>query len=79
MRRMSQLASKVVLLIAIAMLSTRVSNGQNPPKGLWEGNFPNVTLKTQDNDNKGVRVYEDLIKGKTVVINFMYTTCDSDL
>ena len=77
MRRMSQLASKVVLLIAIAMLSTRVSNGQNPPKGLWEGNFPNVTLKTQD--NKEVRVYEDLIKGKTVVINFMYTTCDSDL
>src|SRR6187402_823080 len=39
----------------------------------WADALPKVTLKTQD--NKTVRFYEDLVKGKTVIINFMYTQC----
>ena len=40
----------------------------------WHGNyFPNVTLVTQD--GKKVRFYDDLLKGKVVAINFIYTTC----
>src|SRR5262249_42794450 len=35
--------------------------------------FPNITLKTQD--DKTVRFYEDLVKGKIALINFMYTQC----
>lgn len=35
--------------------------------------FPNTILITQD--NKKVRFYDDLVKGKVVVINLMYTTC----
>ena len=35
--------------------------------------FPNVKLKNQD--GKVVRFYEDLIKDKIVIINFMYTQC----
>ena len=35
--------------------------------------FPNVTLTTQDGDE--VRFYDDLIKGKIVAINLIYTTC----
>jgi protein SCO1/2 len=35
--------------------------------------FPAVKLKTQD--SKVVRFYEDLIKDKIVIINFMYTQC----
>src|SRR5471030_2509897 len=35
--------------------------------------LPNVLLRTQD--NKPVRFYDDLIKGKTVVISFMFTSC----
>lgn len=35
--------------------------------------FPNVPLVTQD--GQAVRFYDDLIKGKAVVINFIYTTC----
>ena len=35
--------------------------------------FPNVTLRTQDNQQ--VRFYDDVVKGKVVVINFMFTTC----
>jgi hypothetical protein len=35
--------------------------------------FPNVELVTQD--GKKVRFYDDLIKGKVVAIELMYTTC----
>jgi protein SCO1/2 len=45
------------------------------PKGSpWGGDyFPNVTLVNQD--GKNVRFYDDLIKGKVVAINFIYTHC----
>ena len=35
--------------------------------------FPNLVLKTHE--GKNVRFYEDLLKGKIVLINFMYATC----
>jgi cytochrome oxidase Cu insertion factor (SCO1/SenC/PrrC family) len=35
--------------------------------------FPNTVLLTQD--NKPVHFFEDLLKGKIVLINFMFTTC----
>lgn len=35
--------------------------------------FPNVVLKTHQ--GKNVRFYDDLLKGKIVLINFMYATC----
>ncbi len=35
--------------------------------------FPNVPLVTQDGEN--VRFFDDLIEGKVVAINFIYTTC----
>jgi protein SCO1/2 len=37
--------------------------------------FPNVRLRT--GDNREVRFYDDLVKGKLVLINFMFTTCTS--
>lgn len=37
------------------------------------GYFPDVTLTTQHGDT--VRFFEDLLKDKVVVINFIYTTC----
>lgn len=36
--------------------------------------LPNVTLRTQD--NKKVRLYEDLLKGKIFSINMFYVACD---
>jgi protein SCO1/2 len=40
----------------------------------WGGtHFPNVELITQD--GKTVRFYDDLIKGKTVALELIYTTC----
>ena len=35
--------------------------------------FPNVTLRTHD--GRDVRFYDDLVKGKKVLINFTYTNC----
>lgn len=38
------------------------------------GYFPNTVLTTQDEER--VRFYDDLVRDKCVLINFMYTTCD---
>ena len=35
--------------------------------------FPNTLLLTQE--GKPVRFYDDLVKGKTVLVNFIYTSC----
>lgn len=35
--------------------------------------FPNVAVRTQD--DRQVRFYDDLIKGRMVMINFMFTSC----
>jgi protein SCO1/2 len=35
--------------------------------------FPNLVLKTHE--GKNVRFYDDLLKGKIVLINFMYASC----
>src|SRR4026209_2439295 len=36
--------------------------------------FPNVVLRTHE--DRPVRFYDDLIRDKVVVINFMYATCE---
>ena len=38
-----------------------------------EAYFPNLTLVTQE--NKPVHFYSELLKGKIVLVNFMFTTC----
>lgn len=38
------------------------------------GYFPNTELVTHENET--VRFYDDLVVGKCVVVNFMYTVCD---
>jgi protein SCO1 len=35
--------------------------------------FPNILLQTQD--GKSVRFYDDLVKDKSVLVNFIYTSC----
>lgn len=53
------------------------SDKSSPVKSLAETSaayFPNTVLLTQD--NKPVRFYDDLLKGKVVMINFMFATCN---
>ena len=58
-----------VLTSLTASLTFAANNGSP-----WGANyFPNVHLVTQD--GKTVHFYSDLLKGKMVVINFIYTKC----
>ena len=45
-----------------------------PAPGPLARYFPDVTLRTQDNEE--VRFYDDLVRGKVALINFIYTNCD---
>lgn len=49
--------------------ATAVAEAPNP----FADRFPNLVLKTHE--GKTVRFYDDLLKGKIVMINFMYATC----
>lgn len=71
----------VVLLVAVALLSgVRVAHAQGefkvktPRQRLAERSFPNVTLTTHE--GKKVKFYDDLLKDKIVLINFMYVKCE---
>ncbi len=45
----------------------------SPRETIRKRYFPDIILRTHE--NKSVRFYEDLIKGKFVMINFIYTNC----
>jgi cytochrome oxidase Cu insertion factor (SCO1/SenC/PrrC family) len=67
-------ASSIEVVVPAADETESASSGLTPRGGLaWRNYFPNVELTTHNGDQ--VRFYDDLIKGKVVVINFMYATC----
>jgi protein SCO1 len=60
--------------VALAAALAAGSVGAAPSDSPWGADyFPKVTLTTQD--GQPVQFYDELIKGKIVVINFMYTNC----
>ena len=72
----------VVLLVVVALMSGgRVASAfqdntwqvKTPRERLAERSFPNVTLTTHE--GKKVKFYDDLLKDKIVLINFMYVKC----
>ena len=65
-------------LAAICLAAVAAVTGAAAPAAAQHGrwgadHFPNVTLTTHDGTQ--VRFYDDLIKGKIVAINLIYTTC----
>jgi protein SCO1/2 len=46
----------------------------DPREVIRQRYFPNVVLTTHE--NKKVRLYDDLVKDKVMLINFMYTSCE---
>jgi protein SCO1/2 len=79
MKRMSAISACVAGLLAYSTwshcfcseeLEQRDTTRENVQKTVFAG----VKLTTQDGQE--VDVYEDLVKGKIVLINFFYTTCD---
>ena len=53
---------------------TRIEQRAYRNNGKVSDRFPNILLYTQH--NKPVRFYDDLIKNKTVIVDFMFATCD---
>jgi len=67
------ITATVGLLIGTAVVATAPALAQNP----WGANyFPNVPLVTQDGAT--VQFYDDLLKGKAVAINAIYTSCKDE-
>lgn len=65
-----RLAGLFVLIIAgLALVFVAQPVAADDPNG----HFPNIELITQD--GKKVHFYDDLVKGKIVAIDFIYTTC----
>jgi protein SCO1/2 len=72
----------VALLVGVALVwGERIANAQvqtkrvkTPRERLAERSFPNVTLTTHKGQK--VKFYDDLIKDKIVIINFMYVKCE---
>jgi len=64
------LASRMLLvsLLSLAGASTAAAASPTDP-----GYFPNAPLVNQDGET--LRFYDDVIKGKVVTINFMFTSC----
>ena len=67
-------ARAATLWLAAVMVAAFGSVRAGADNSRWgPGYFPNVTLTTQD--GAPVRFYDDLLKGKIVAINLIYTTC----
>ena len=67
---------RILFLGAAALVASGgsyFSGTRRSTAGPRAGYFPNVTLRTHE--DKGVLFYDDLIAGKVVIINFMYTGC----
>jgi protein SCO1/2 len=54
-------------------LSCHLNDPSRPAASVGPGFYTNAVFRTHE--NKPVRFYEDLIKGKISVINFMYASC----
>ena len=74
-RRINSVMTPTVGCCLAAALWVLASARVSTDNSRWGANyFPNVTLTTQD--GRSVRFYDDLIKGKTVAINLIYTSCE---
>jgi len=63
----------VVVLAVLTSLAARPASAVENSSPWGANYFPNVPLVTQE--GKTVHFYSDLLKGKMVVINFVYTKC----
>ena len=60
-------------LAATAAIICHVGEGKAQNRPLGEAYIPNLTVTTQN--GKPLRFYDDLVKGKIVIISFIYTSC----
>src|SRR5260221_14631763 len=63
----------LISLITIAIFAFAIAAKPVAANGAGSSHFPNIELITQD--GKKVHFYDDLIKGKIVAIDLIYTSC----
>src|SRR5689334_10706621 len=68
---MKSIIGRSLVSIAAVLAAAAIVSADNAQWGA--GYFPNVTLTTHE--GKRVRFYDDLVKGKIVAIDLIYTTC----
>jgi protein SCO1/2 len=74
-KRCSKALARFITLFVVA--SFGLGSGHAIAEAKWGADyFPDVTLTTQD--GKPVRLYDDLLKGKSVAINVIYTSCTDE-
>ncbi len=74
MKRRMFLTAAAASLVQTLLEAQRAMSGPAPAApGPSMNRFPGVTLITHD--GRSVDFYQDLVKGKLVLINFMYATC----
>src|SRR6476659_11482565 len=64
----------MTLLAGVSTAQAQTWQAKTPRQRLAERSFPNVTLTTHE--GKKVKFYDDLLKDKIVIINFMYVKCE---
>ena len=69
-------AATVVAVAAAAVTLVSSNLGAAQPQSWAARDFPNVELTTQDGAK--VRFYDDLLKGKSVAIDLIYTDCKDE-
>ena len=57
----------------IVALIPSLGSSNSAPQGMGAGYFPNIPLVTHEGQQ--VRFYDDLVAGKVVAINFIFTSC----
>ena len=65
-RKLGGLLSWASILVSCAMAAFAGAESKG-------SSLPNIVLTTHD--NKTVRFYDDLVRGKVVLVNFMFTSC----
>ena len=68
-------ATILLLLAALLALPLAAREASEAPKTLGALDVPDVPLI--DQDGKPVRFYTDLVKGRVVAVNFVFTTCST--
>jgi protein SCO1/2 len=72
----AQLRARIAATVLLAAASVLLDPGTAIAGGPWGADyFPNVPLTTQD--GTVVHFYDDMIKGKAVAINLIYTRCSA--
>jgi len=65
--------SKIIRLLAGCTIALALGSRSPASQGMGAGYFPNIPLITHEGEE--VLFYDDLVAGRTVAINFIFTSC----